>query len=133
MCGEESRHYQLPIFIYISYFSLKKMKINWDRIYFLSTLSMLAVFLIAPLREEIYPWYVIWILSLAVLVPKSKVLLSLATVLSLSTLLRYIPVLYTGSYFGLTPQVKEFVTFVPIGILCLFWLWRKTPRRLLFQ
>lgn len=118
-----------PVFLYVIYLTLKKKKIDWEKVYAVAAFSMFLVFATSPLREEIYSWYVIWILSFAVLVHKQKFLLSIAIVLSFATLLRYTPVFYTGSYFGITPIVKELVTFVPISLVAIFWIWKKLTLR----
>lgn len=115
----------LPIFLFIAYRTWKKRVVNWDLVYMVAAIVMFFVFLTAPLREEIYPWYVIWILSFAALIPRRKFLLVFVMVLSFAVLLRYVPVLYTGSYKGATPLLKEIVTFVPLGIVSIFWLCRR--------
>lgn len=115
----------VPIFLFAAWKIRRKEKIILDNIFHLSGWAMLIIFLTAPIREEIYPWYVIWMLSFAVLTPKKSFLLSLIIVLSVATLLRYVPVLYTGSYFGMTPIIKELVTFIPVGVVFLFWLYKK--------
>lgn len=115
----------LPIFIYVVLKTLKKEKVNWNKIFYFSAWLMLIAFLMSLLRGEIYPWYAIWPLSLAVLVPQRKFLLSLTLTLSISVLFRYIPELYTGSYFGITPIVRELVTFVPVTIFVCMWITKK--------
>ena len=119
----------IPIFFYVVYQTFKKSDIDWNKTFALATISMLIAFAISPIREEIYSWYVIWTLSFVVLVPKQKFLLSLAITLSFATLLRYVPVLYTGSYFGITPMVKKLVTFVPLSLFGIFWIWEKLTLR----
>lgn len=123
----------VPIFLLTIFRILRKEKIIWNNVFYISAGSMLIVFFISIFREEIYPWYVIWILSFAVLVPKRKFLLLLSLTLSLSTLLRYVPVLYTGSYFGITPLIKELVTFIPLSFFILFWVFKKFIWRKIFS
>jgi len=114
----------LPVFGYTVYLTIKKKKINWDRVYIVATLSMLIAFLTAPFREEFYPWYVVWMVAFAVLTPQKKFLLSFVLALSFGSLLRYVPVLYTGSYFGITPMVKEILMATPVIAVGMFWLTR---------
>lgn len=115
----------LPVFLYAIYLIQQRRKLNWELVFVLAGWSMLVAFFLSPLREEIYPWYVIWMLSFAVLVPKRKFFLSLVLTLSFATLLRYAPVLYMGNYFGVVPLVKELVTFVPLFVFSMFWIRRK--------
>lgn len=115
----------LPIFVYILVRTIQKEKINWHKIFSLSGWAMIGVFLLSPVREEFYPWYVVWFLSFAVLIPKKNLLLLVSQVLTFTTLLRYIPVLYTGMYGGIVPIAKEIVTFVPLLIIICFVFFRK--------
>jgi len=52
----------IPIFIYVIFNYLKNKNIKWDRIFFYASISMLIVFFLSPIREEIYSWYFIWFL-----------------------------------------------------------------------
>lgn len=115
----------VPLFLFAVFTRTRGKKVSLESLFYISGWAMMAVFLLSPLREEIYPWYVIWILGFAVLVPERKFLLVLSLAFSLTTLLRYVPVFLTGSYFGLTPLTKELVTFVPIGVIGILWLCKK--------
>lgn len=112
----------LPVFLYAAYNAWQGRKISWDNVYLWAAISMFVVFLTAPLREEIYPWYVIWVLTFVSLISQKKFLLSFTIALSFGALLRYLPVLYTGSYFGITPIMKEILTIVPIVGVSFFWI-----------
>lgn len=117
----------LPIFIFILINQYKRKIINWDGVFHVAAWMMfILILLVAPIREEIYPWYVIWILAFAPLVIKRKLLILLTITLSLSAMLRYVPVIYTGSYMGITPLIKELVTFIPLSVVVIFWIWKKS-------
>lgn len=78
---------------------------------------MLAVFfIVAPLREELYPWYAIWMLSLAALLPfeKHTRLRTFTIVLSFALELRHIPYIYMGYYGGPGPLLRVCLTVTPI-------------------
>lgn len=120
----------LPIFIYVSIKKIRKTEIKWDKVFSYSAILMIIAFLLSPIREEIYPWYAIWFLPFAFLVPKNKILLYLSISFSFGLLLRYIPFMLLGTYFGPTPLIKTLVTFVPpiVTLSYLFIkekLWRK--------
>lgn len=119
----------LPILLYLIIKTLQKEKINWSKIYSISGCLMIGVFLLSPIREEFYPWYVVWFLSFTVLLEKKHILFIVSLVLTFTTLLRYIPVLYTGSYEGITPFVKEFLTFFPLMIIVCIVVIRKYYRK----
>ncbi len=103
----------LPIFIYYLFLKFKKRKIDWEKIYIFSSLLMLVVFILSPIREEIYPWYGIWFLTF-IAITNNKKLKILGFVLSFGLLLRYVPYMYLGTHFGITPALKILVTYVPI-------------------
>lgn len=104
----------VPVWLLISFFSFTKRKINWNKIYMISAGIMFAAFLLSPLREEMYPWYAIWFLPFIALGSYKKWLVVFCFLLSLGLMLRYLPFMYTGMYFGSTPFLREFVTLLPL-------------------
>lgn len=109
----------LPIFIYLLLKEYKKEKIVWDKIYLASFLLMFIAFLLAPVREEIYPWYALWFLTFIVFV-KNNVLRYLSFAFSFGLLLRYIPFMFIGTYLDPTPLIKILVTFVPPMLVVIY-------------
>ncbi|HVZ67447.1 MAG TPA: hypothetical protein VG917_04230 [Patescibacteria group bacterium] len=114
----------LPTLIYSIYLIARNVKIDWDRIYFLNFVLLFIVFLLSPIRAEIYPWYAIWPLSFLVLTKKRN-LIYLFTFFSFCLMARYIPYMLTGDNFGLTPNIKMFMTFFPTGIIALYMIFKK--------
>lgn len=112
----------LPVFIFVLIRYWKKKQVNWDTIYYASGWSMIFVFLFSALREEIYPWYSIWFLSFAVLVPRKTFLFLLSMAFSIGTMFTYMPVLYTGSYFGKTPIIKIVSIFILPTVLFITYI-----------
>lgn len=108
----------LPIF-----FLAKRL--SKEQIFQASYWLMFLVFLISPIREEIYPWYVIWLLTFAALIPGNRFIVCLTLALSLGTLFRYTPFIYTGEWSGITPMVKKIVTAVPPLLVCFTFLGKK--------
>src|SRR3989344_1050022 len=104
----------LPVYIFAFVFTLKKKTIDWDRIWSWSAISMLAIFMLSPLREEMYSWYFIWPISFIALLNLRKSAIGLVTaVFSVGLLLRFVPFIYTREWGGVTPLVKMLVTLVP--------------------
>ncbi len=103
----------LPVFIYYLFLKFKKRKIDWEKIYIFSSLLMFVVFILSPIREEIYPWYGIWFLTFIAITNNMKLKI-LGFVLSFGLLLRYVPYMYLGTHFGITPALKILVTYIPI-------------------
>lgn len=101
----------LPVFLWIVWKSIKKEFINWNKVFFVSAICMAIVFFISPLREELYPWYFIWVLPF-VLLSQLKSIIRLSLVFSYALMLRCLPAMYTGNYFGTTPAVRLFITVI---------------------
>ncbi|MBI2026152.1 MAG: hypothetical protein HYT06_02105 [Candidatus Levybacteria bacterium] len=108
----------LPVFLYLIFMHFRNKKIDWKKIYLAATASMSIIFFLSPVREEIYPWYGIWFLIFVPFI-KNRMIKYIALTFSFSLLLRYIPFMYLGTYFGPTPIIKMALTFVPIIIVVL--------------
>lgn len=116
----------IPIFLYAAWKMIKNKGVNWTKVYFFSSLMMLIAFLLSPIREEIYPWYAIWFLSFVFLIPNNKLLLYVSTTFSFSLLFRYVPYMLTGTYAGLTPFLKEIISFAfPILVFIYYGIKKK--------
>ncbi len=85
-------------------------------IFFYATLSMFMIFLLSVFREEIYPWYAIWFLPFTSLLFGKNFLTYFSISLSFGLMLRYIPFMLLGTYFGPTPILKVILTLVPVII-----------------
>ncbi len=106
----------LPVYLYVQWIKFKKRKIDWNKVYLAGAFLMFAVFLLSPLREEIYPWYFIWVLSFIALSKNIKFYF-LTGIFSFFLMLRYIPFMYLGTHFGITPYLKIGITFGPLIFL----------------
>ena len=91
-------------------------KINREKIFLYSAVLLFGVFLLSPLREEMYPWYLIWPLSLIVLIDGYSKVKALLVALSFGLLFRYVPFMLTYSWSGYTPEIKKIVTIAPVLI-----------------
>ena len=97
--------------------------ISWNTVlrYAYVLLSM-AFFVFAPLREELYPWYGVWLISIASLMDmkKNSMIISFTIVLSFSLELRHLPYMWMGYYEGPGPLFRTLLTVIPIGIYILY-------------
>ncbi|MGE5041793.1 MAG: hypothetical protein ACM3IJ_02730 [Candidatus Levyibacteriota bacterium] len=112
----------LPVWVYLLYFRLKQKKISWEKVYVYSLILMFFVFLLSPLREEMYPWYAIWFIPFVSLL-ESKRLKALTIAFSFGLMLRYLPYMASGTYFGFVPLVRILLMLVPVilsAVLLLF-------------
>jgi len=115
----------LPIFIYLFIKIVRNEQLNWSKIYLVSAALMFLVFLLSPIREEMYPWYTIWFLPFVALHYKNKIFNYLSISLCFGLLLGYIPFIYLGTYLEPTPTIKQIVTFVPSALFALFYVIKK--------
>ena len=117
----------IPVYIYLFWLKFRGKIIIWEKVYLLSALLMFLIFLLSPLREEIYPWYFIWVLVFISLTKNIKYFI-LTGVFSFFLMLRYMPFMYLGNHFGITPYLKIGITFGPllfiIGILAYLSLFK---------
>ena len=100
-------------------------KINQEKAFKYSAILMFIIFVLSPIREELYPWYAIWFITFTSFLRKNKFLQSLVLVFSLGLMLRYIPYMATGNYFGLTPIIRNILMITPVLIFLIYtWLKR---------
>lgn len=99
----------LPLF-YLSRTLSHEKRMLWAGV------CMFGVFLLTPLREELYPWYAIWFLVFVSLLPikKRSYVHGAAFMMSFGLMLRYLPWIGTREYGGSGPMIRTFVTAVPV-------------------
>lgn len=103
----------IPVYIYLFWLKFRGKTIIWGKVYLLGALLMFLIFLLSPLREEIYPWYFIWVLTFISLTKNIKYFI-LTGIFSFFLMLRYVPFMYLGNHFGITPYLKIGITFGPL-------------------
>lgn len=98
------------------------------KLYTIAYWLMFAVFLIvAPIREELYPWYAVWFLSFAALLPLTKrsFIHGFSIALCIGLSLRHLPYILTRVYEGPGPVLRFFLTVVPVMVY-LIWYFRSS-------
>lgn len=112
----------VPVFMYV-WWRQRVGEVNRERLWLYCTYAMFAVFLLSPLREEIYSWYFIWVLSFAVLRETFDIYWAIALGFTMGLPLRFLPFAVTGSWTGITFLVKKIVTVVlPIASGALWYI-----------
>ena len=102
--------------------------ISFDRLLLIAyCLLSLVFFVAAPIREELYPWYAVWLIATASLmnVKQHKRLLEFTIVLSFALILRYLPYMWMGYYEGPGPLLRFVLTLTPIAALFVWRVWEK--------
>lgn len=106
----------LPLFLLLP-------RLRKERLISFSCWLLFSAFLLSPLKRELYPWYLIWVLPLVALETDNKMFFWLTIAFSFGLLGRYLPFLYTGSWGGITPMVKIWVTIIPpVAVILIFSL-----------
>ncbi len=115
----------VPIFIAMAKDRIVGKKINQEKAFMYSSLFMFFVFLLSPFREELYPWYATWFIVFTSFLYKNKFLQNLVLVFTFGLMLRYIPYMGTGSYFGITPLFRNLLMLTPV-LIFLIYSWLRT-------
>lgn len=115
----------LPVVLYLIYSHIFKKKIEVEKIFLSCFVLMFLIFVLSFIREEIYPWYFIWPLTFTSILLSRDSLKKILIALSYGLMLRYIPFMATGSYFGSTPMLKTILMVFPPIILGMFFVIKK--------
>lgn len=107
----------VPVFAYMFFMNYKNEHIDWQKIWTYSSILIFTVFLLSPIREELYPWYFIWVFPF-VLLMKNRLLISLAVSFTFGLSFYYVPYMYTGQYLLISKYVTVFTT---TGIAFIGW------------
>lgn len=103
--------------------------INRERLLFASSILLFLVFVVvAPLREELYPWYAVWFLAMAAFLPypKYSLLWQFLIALSVGLELRHIPYMAMGYYEGPGPLLRIVFTIIPVAVWGIWFLVKMT-------
>ena len=91
--------------------------LKWNK--WIALVAMSVGLLLFLTQREIMPWYLLWIIPFIALFPTKWNLIILSAGVSLGLLLRYAPFLYYGNWDHPVPQIKIWVTAIPIAIAAL--------------
>lgn len=131
---KEIKHKIIAGFLLLVSFLVKGVTIVLVPILFIKNISrervlliaygLLAVvfFVAAPIREELYPWYAVWLITIASFLDMKKYanLIWFTIVLSFALELRHLPYIWMGYYEGPGPLFRTLFTVVPVGIYLLY-------------
>lgn len=115
----------VPLYLYIIALRKRKKTIESVQVWRWSTVAMAVPFLLSPIREEMYPWYFVWVLTFVSLLPRQSFLGLLSMVTSFGLELRIAPYLLTWRWDGITPLVKKILTAVPPAVLSSWYAIKK--------
>jgi len=99
--------------------------ISWERMLLIAyCLLSFVFFVMAPIREELYPWYAVWLVMTASLLPLAshRYLWGFTIVLTFALELRNLPYMWMGYYEGPGPILRTLVTVIPVAAYCIYFL-----------
>lgn len=92
-------------------------RVSFERMLIYAYIFLAAVFfIVAPIREELYPWYAVWLIATASLIPikSHRYIFGFTIILSFALELRALPYMWMGYYEGPGPALRLGFTIVPI-------------------
>jgi hypothetical protein len=107
----------LPVYLWVLVSGIKKKNFVSEKFWLICAASMFIVFLLSPIREEMYPWYAIWFLTFTAFLYNIKKLQAFVFSLSFALMVRYLPYMALGTYSFPTPVIREFLTVALIVII----------------
>lgn len=116
----------LPVYAISVFLMIRKRSIDWEKMTWWCALSMYSIFLLSPLREEMYSWYFIWPLTYVSLIYRKHIRMAMVTLaFSFGLTYRFAPYVFTGMWGGITPLVKKIVSLTPPIIVGVYYAFRK--------
>ena len=104
----------LPIFLLVYLVNGSKKKVNWENVFLATTLMMIIPIILASIRTNFQPWYLLNLLPFAALVSKKYFVFIPSIIISLFSLFQYLPFLYTGNWNRPIPDILMWVTISSI-------------------
>ena len=114
-----------PVFVLIFFLQKQKKNINWEKIILLMIVLMIGAVIVATLRTTFQPWYLLYVLPFAALLPGKYYVVIPTVIISFFAAFQYLPFLYLGNW---NPPVPSILFWVMIGSiilsLCLTMAWK---------
>lgn len=101
------------------------IKRDMKQLFFIGFFCMFFAFLLTPLREEMYPWYAVWFLTMLSFLPykEYKILYEYSIAFSFGLILRHSPYIFMGYYEGYGPILRVISMITPVAILFTYKNW----------
>lgn len=104
----------IPVFLLIYFLQKTKRSLEWQSLFLLCASVMMFPIILASIRTNFQPWYILYVLPFAALIPKKYFVVVPFFVISLFSLLRYIPFLLRGNWNAPVPFILFLITFSSI-------------------
>lgn len=109
----------LPIFLVVWFLQWKKKKIDWEWVFTISGVVMVPAIILATLRANFQPWYLLFSLPYVLLGKKHMWVYVTAIVMPIAVLLEYVPYLFLGNWDPPVPMILSGTTLSGIVLTIL--------------
>lgn len=104
----------LPLFLARAFMQYKKKEMNWQIFSLLSIGAMIVPIFLAAQRTNFQPWYLLLVLPFAAFLSNKYFVLIPTFIMSVFSLLQYVPFLYLGNW---DPPVPMYLYWLTVGSL----------------
>ncbi len=120
----------LPVVMWVHFSQIKKKHSNWDQVFGLSLVLLIAgVFLETRQSGNFQPWYWLAPLSYAVFLSRNYFILIPSVIISVFSLLLYVPYLYLGNWNPPVPQILSEIMLssylLSFIVVCIFFFLKR--------
>lgn len=102
----------LPVFLAVLVLNKLKKNITAESIIVWICVFMAAAVVVASFRTNFQPWYLLYVLPFAALLPNKYYIFIPTVILSFTSLISYLPFLYVGNW---DPPVPAYLLYVLVG------------------
>lgn len=106
----------LPVLIVIVFMHAKKKNVHWGALFSIACASMIVPVILASLRTNFQPWYLLYMIPFTALVSRKYYVLIPTVIISAGALLEYVLFLSTGNW---DPPIPTILYWVIIGSVVL--------------
>lgn len=107
----------VPLLILIQLFRRKGVTIPWEKVWFIFIVAMTFAVIAASFRTNYQPWYFLLVIPFGALLPDKKSVLIPVIIFSLTSLLNYVPYLYTGGWDQPIPFFLNFLNIISASVV----------------
>ena len=100
----------IPVILIVYLFQKKEKSIDWKKVFSAIAIIMIIPIILASVRTNFQPWYLLYFLPFASLVAKKYYFLIPSITISLFSSLQYLPFLYTGNWDRPIPTILFWMT-----------------------
>lgn len=86
------------VFMIPAFFLKRILKLNNEKLFLVLSISMLVPIILASIRTNFQPWYLLFVLPFTVFISEKRYILIPTIIVTLASILYYIPFIYLGNW-----------------------------------